>query len=79
MRFALLLKVAPELEKDIEKEISKEDIKVLKDIASERGSKLTSQTLLELLGAYEDVGKAYAPELPIELALVKILSGEKQL
>jgi len=74
MRFALLLKVAPELEKMIAEEISKEDIQILKTIGAEKGSKLTSQTLVELLGAYEDIGKAYAPELPIELALVKILS-----
>jgi DNA polymerase-3 subunit gamma/tau len=74
MRFALLLKVAPELEKMIAEEISKEDIQILKTIGVEKGSKLTSQTLVELLGAYEDIGKAYAPELPIELALVKILS-----
>lgn len=74
MRFALLLKVAPELEKMIQSEVSEEDIAILKAIGTEKGSKLTSQTLVDLLDAYENIGKAYAPELPIELALVKILS-----
>lgn len=76
LRFALLLKVAPDMEKEISTEISPEDLSVLKEIVVEKGSKLSSQTLYELLGAYDDIGHAYAPELPIELALVKLLGQD---
>ncbi len=77
MRYGLLLKVAPEMEKDIAKEIGKADIETLKGIAGKEGNVLSSSTLLELLSAYDAVGRAYTPELPIELALVSIV-GEKK-
>lgn len=77
MRYALLLKVAPEMEKQITGEVSEDDIKLLKSLSVQEGSALTSNTLLELLSAYDDIGRAYAPELPIELALVTILGDKK--
>lgn len=76
MRYALLLKVAPEMEKEIAKEINADDITFLKTLSAKEGNILSSNTLLELLSAYDGVGRAYAPELPIELALVTILSGK---
>ncbi len=77
MRYGLLLKVAPEMEKEIAKEISADDISLLKTLSTKEGNALSSNTLLELLSAYDGVGRAYAPELPIELALVNLLGDKK--
>ena len=74
LRCALLLKVAPEMENDLKNEMSDEELKDMKTLIKE-GSGITSVTLYELLLAYDSVGRAYEPSLPVELALIK-LNGE---
>lgn len=76
MRFVLLLKNAPQMARDIEKEVSEEDFAYLKLLAEQKENAISSATLLEMLFAYDFVGRSYIPELPLELALVKII-GEK--
>ncbi len=79
LRFVLLLRVSKdkEIHSYIESNVSGEDWKALKELAAAENSGVTSGALLALLEAYELVGKAFIPELPLELALVKLLSEQK--
>ncbi len=73
LRFALLLRFGAGMEEEIHGEISDEDFDFLKKLSTDKSAKLNSQTLLELLNAYDNVGRAHIPELPLELALAKIV------
>jgi DNA polymerase III subunit gamma/tau len=72
LRFVLLLKNAPEMEADIKDSVSKEDFAFLQKLTASKESRINSATLLELLTAYDLVGRAAVPELPLELAVVKL-------
>lgn len=72
MRYILLIKFAKDMESAIAEKVSDADMKLLKELSvSNKG--ITAELLSELLGAQAMVGRSYIPELPIELALVKIL------
>jgi DNA polymerase-3 subunit gamma/tau len=73
MRYVLLLKFASDMEKSIREKVSAEDFAFLSDLAKAPELGINSATLSELLGAYDMVGRAHIPELPIELALAKVL------
>ncbi len=73
MRYVLLLKFAKDTEALIQGKVSEEDLAFLKELSTSSEQGITSAMLSELLGAYEMVGRTHIPELPIELALVKIL------
>ena len=74
MRLVLLLRYAKEMEADIKKEISTEDFKFLKSLAKEGAvSGVNSGALSHLLEAYSQVGYSYITQLPLELALIKII------
>ncbi|MEK7569756.1 MAG: DNA polymerase III subunit gamma/tau [Patescibacteria group bacterium] len=70
LRFALMLKYAPKMETEIKNDLSEDDLKFLKSLPA--GS-LNSKTLVALLDAYQNLDRAFIPELPLELALVKLL------
>ncbi|MEK7552086.1 MAG: DNA polymerase III subunit gamma/tau [Patescibacteria group bacterium] len=72
MRFVMLLRLKAGLDADIEKELRKEDFDFLKNLSVKKESKVNSQALLEFLGAYDQIGSSYVPQLPLELALIKI-------
>lgn len=74
LRFVLLLRFAKDLEGEIAEEVSPDDFLFLKTLAAERDSALSPSLLLALLEAVDRVGRAHIPALPIELALVKVLS-----
>lgn len=76
-RMAIILKYAPKLEKELIGDLSEEDLKFLKDLVkNDKEGMLRSPALSILLEAYSDIDKAFVSELPLELALIKIL-GEK--
>jgi len=75
LRFVLLLRYAREMETDIRKELSPEDFEFLKKLVERKDSQINAAALLELLNAYDLVNFSYLPQLPIELAVVK-LAGE---
>ncbi|MDD5357404.1 MAG: DNA polymerase III subunit gamma/tau [Candidatus Pacebacteria bacterium] len=77
LRFVLLLKFAPALAQEFSSHISKEDFEYLKTLSQKKESHISSATLLEILSAYDMIGRSYIPELPLEIALVK-LSGTSQ-
>jgi len=73
LRFVLLLRFAPRLEKTIQSELSQEDFGFLSGLAGKKESSVNEKTLLVLLEAYDQIGRSYVPSLPLELALVKLL------
>ncbi len=72
MRFLLLLRYAPDMAKFVESEVSEHDFTFLKDLAGKKEVAISSAMLVELLNAYEMIGGAYIPELPLELVLIKL-------
>jgi len=74
MRAVLLLRNMKSSEGKLQEEFSETDFKLIKLIAEKRPSKINSDTLLTLLNYYDMVAKAYIPELPLELALTKLIS-----
>jgi DNA polymerase-3 subunit gamma/tau len=76
IRTVLLLKYAPDLKKTLEAEYNEQDFKILEAFAVKKETGLNSLTLKRLLEASDDVGRAYAPELPLELALIALFDTE---
>jgi DNA polymerase-3 subunit gamma/tau len=78
-RMAVILKYAPKLEKEMAGDLGGEDLEFLKDlIKNDKEGLLRSKALSILLEAYSDIDKAFISELPLELALVKILGQDKE-
>lgn len=73
-RMAIILRYAPKLEKEMLGGLSEEDVEFLKSF--EDKEMFNSRSLSALLEAYQNIDKAFIPELPIELALVKILKKD---
>lgn len=72
LRFVLLLRNAPEMEKEIREEVSEEDFAFLKKLACAKDSPVNSNALLEFLIAHDRIGFAAVPQLPLELAVIKV-------
>ena len=76
-RMAVILKYAPKLEKEMAGDLGEEDLKFLKGLVSaDKEGLLRSKALSILLESYSDIDRAFVSELPLELALVKIISKE---
>ncbi len=73
LRAALLLRYAPEMKKDILENLTEDDQKFLETIIKEKERIITSKTLEILLESGEMMKYASIKELPLELALTKIL------
>ena len=78
LRLVMLLKFAPEMEKEILSEVSDEEAKVFKDLKSHKNIAILPQALKELLTASGEIGHSIIPELPLELALIRLL-GQKDI
>lgn len=76
-RFVLLLRYAPDMKEMIQEELSPADTEFVEKITGEGGSRINSNVLRELLEAYMATTHAYLPQLPLELALVKLLGKEE--
>ncbi|MDO8620257.1 MAG: hypothetical protein Q7R64_02825, partial [bacterium] len=72
LRFVLLLRNAPDMEKGIRDELSAEDFEFLKKLAITKESRITSAVLLEFLSVYDLIGYSALPQLPLELAVIKL-------
>ena len=75
MRAVLLLRFDTKSSAYLSERFSKEDIETLTEIAKDKSSKINAQALLEILNSYSSVGRFVVPELPLELALMKILEA----
>ncbi|MBP7007023.1 MAG: DNA polymerase III subunit gamma/tau [Candidatus Pacebacteria bacterium] len=77
VRIAIILRYAPKLEDVMAGEMSSDDLNFLKDLVKEdKEGMFRSGTLAILLEAYQNIDRAFISELPLELALVKILKKE---
>lgn len=72
LRFVLLIANAPDMAKTIEERVSPEDFVFLSTLAKEKKKNISFETLLEMLKASQLIGRAFIPQLPLELALMKI-------
>lgn len=74
LRYALILRYAPKMKSSIERTISEHDMNYITNLVSSKPEHISSLTLSILLEAYQSIRNAVISELPIELALVKILN-----
>lgn len=78
-RMAVILRYAPKLTNEMAGDLSETDLEFLKSLIKEdKGGMLRSGALSILLEAYQDIDNAFITELPLELALVKILGQDKE-
>ncbi|MBI1999490.1 MAG: DNA polymerase III subunit gamma/tau [Parcubacteria group bacterium] len=76
VRTILLLRHAPSLAEGSASEYTPDDFAFLKNYAGTEGRALNSGALLALLDAHSATGRAAMPQLPLELALIR-LAGER--
>ena len=77
LRFALLFKFSPVMKKEVFETLSLDEQKFQDEITGAVGVTLNSALLKELIDVYADTGKSHIAELPLELALIKLLSSQK--
>jgi DNA polymerase-3 subunit gamma/tau len=76
-RLAIILKYAPKIADEMAGDLSGEDMEFLKGLVKEdKAGMLRSPALSILLEAYQNIDRAFVAELPLELALIKILGNE---
>jgi len=78
LRYALMLRYVSTTKKSIENIISERDMIYLTKLISTKPEHISSATLSILLEAYQSLHSAVISQLPLELALIKILNAEKQ-
>jgi DNA polymerase-3 subunit gamma/tau len=80
LRAALLLRFTEDIkiQEGIEEKFTEEGVTFLKKIAEKKGSNLSSKTLKELLYAHEEMRFASIPELPLELAIIKLIGDNSE-
>lgn len=76
LRVALLLKFAENTAKEFMEDMAEDDRKFITTFTKEHGTNISSTTLVVLLEAYGQIDYAFIPELPLELALIKLISNE---
>lgn len=76
IRYALMLRYAPNLKAKISKSLSAHDIDFATSLVQDKSEFITSTTLSTLLDAYQSTKYAFITELPLEIALAKILNKE---
>lgn len=73
-RLVMLALFAPELKKSLVDEVGEDEWEFIEEMKALPGAKSLPGVLRELLGVYEDIPKSTIQELPLELALIKLLS-----
>ncbi len=76
LRYALMLRYAPLQASSIEKAVSEHDMEYIKKLIASKPEHISSQTLSILLEAYQSLRTSVIDELPLELALVRILNAK---
>ena len=73
-RVAIILRYAPKLEDEMAEDLSKEDLEFLRSLVKEdKAGVLRSGALAVLLDEYQNIDRAFIAELPLELALIRIV------
>jgi DNA polymerase-3 subunit gamma/tau len=76
LRYALMLRYAPSSKKHIESLLGEHDMSYIFNLISSKPEYISSSTLSILLDAYQDLRNSVISELPLELALIKILNAK---
>ncbi|MFZ1019782.1 MAG: DNA polymerase III subunit gamma/tau [Minisyncoccia bacterium] len=78
-RMAIILRYAPKLKSELVGNFAEADLEFLKNIIKEdKEGMLRSGALSVLLEAYQNIDNAFIAELPLELALIKIISKDSE-
>ena len=72
LRFILLLRNAPKMADEIREETTPEEFTFLEQCATNKESRINSALLLEFLAAFDLMRTALMPELPLELAAIRL-------
>lgn len=76
-RMAIILRYAPKMQDTMAGNLAETDLKFLRElVAKDLEGMLRSSGLAVLLDAYQNMDNAFIVELPLELALIKILKKE---
>ena len=78
LRYALMLRYVPSTKKSIELAVNERDLAYLTKLVSTKPEHISSVTLSIILSAYQSLRSAVISELPLELALIKILNAENK-
>lgn len=73
IRGILLIRFAPKMEHELAEQFGEHDLELLKELAGKEGAHINSQTLAELITAYIETSRAPLPQVPLELALYRLL------
>lgn len=73
MRYALMIRYAPNMKKDLAGKITEHDMEFLEKLVEGKPETISTKSLSILLGAFQSMRYAFISELPLELALVEIL------
>ncbi len=77
-RMAIILRYAPKMQKQMAGELGESDIEFLQAlIKTDKEGVLRSGALAVLLAEYQNIDNAFITELPLELALIRIVGEEK--
>jgi len=76
LRAVLLLRFAKDMKGNIENDFSKEEVEFLEDVAK-NSKNVNSRVLQEFLTAYSQIGYSHIPQLPLELALIKLTDNQQ--
>lgn len=72
LRYALMLRYAPDMRSSILEHVSSKDLEFLEDLVARKPDTITSHTLEILLDTYQKLRNSVIPSLPIEIALIDI-------
>ncbi|MFH1170063.1 MAG: DNA polymerase III subunit gamma/tau [Candidatus Vogelbacteria bacterium] len=73
IRYAMFLKFAPTVGKELIAPLTDSERKFIETLAERKESVSLSLILRELLMTYDEIGHSYIPELPLELAVLRIV------
>lgn len=78
LRYALMLRYIPSSKKSVANSVNERDLAFLEKLIASKPEHISSMTLNILLEAYQSLRTSFISELPLELALVRILNVENK-
>lgn len=76
VRAILLLRFAPELVANVGEQFGPDDLALLKELAGKQGVAINAAVLAELITALLEMRRAPIPQIPLELALFRMLGSQ---
>lgn len=76
LRYALILRYAPNTKETIKNVLPEKDLKFLENLIDDKPENISSSTLSILLDTYQSLRNSIISGLPLEVALIKILNKE---